>query len=335
MKPTIKDVANAANVSIATVSRILNKQAGYSQTTKEHVMGVIAELGYHPNAIARGLVSKKTKTLGVLLPNVSNMFSSEVLDGIEQAAHENEYSVIICNTDRNGRRTLDYLKVLGEKKVDGLIFISEALTSEYYQAIQHLNIPFVLVSSMSYKYQVPYIKVDDKHASYQAVTYLIEKGHKDIALISGDIDDVLAGIPRVEGYCQALRDHRIEVRQELITYGDFGFESGKECMTRLIQTDQPFSAVFSTSEEMALGAMSVAHQNKINIPEDISFVGYDNTRYAEMSIPPLTTVAQPLKQMGNKAVEMILTMLETGKKAQSNIMPHSIVERESVKSRTK
>ncbi|WP_096188288.1 LacI family DNA-binding transcriptional regulator [Evansella halocellulosilytica] len=332
MNHTIKDVAKKANVSIATVSRILNNsQAGYSAATKERVMNAIQELGYKPNGIARGLVSKRTKTIGVLMPNVSSMFSSKLIDGIEEAAHHEQYSVIICNTDRNGIRTLDYLNVLAEKKVDGLIFTSEILTREYYEAIVAMNIPFVLVSTQSMQFQVPYVKIDDKHASYHAVSYLIEKGHQKIALISGDNNDPIAGSPRVEGYKQALFDHGISLYEDLITYGDFAFNSGKECMKELLQKKEEFTALFCTSEEMALGAMSIAFDQKIKIPEQISIIGFDNTRLAEMSTPSLTTVGQPLTQMGHQAVKMIISMMENGKNVGSRILPHEIVERNSVK----
>ncbi len=198
--PTIKDVAIQANVSIATVSRILNKQPGYSEATKAKVMKVIRDIGFHPNGIARGLINNRTNTIGVLLPELGSSFSSKVLDGIEECAHENHFSTIVCNTGPSGKRTLEYMNVLREKKVDGLVFASAMLQTESYQEALSLEIPMILLSSMSYRHAIPYVKVDDKQAAYHATSYLIENGHTKIAMISGPKSDELAGLPRYKGF---------------------------------------------------------------------------------------------------------------------------------------
>lgn len=332
MTPTIKDVAKKANVSIATVSRILNDLPGYSKSTKEKVLKAIEELGYQPNAVARGLVSKRTKTIGVLFPNVSSMFSSEILNGIEDTAHELDHSVIISNTDSNGVRTMKYLQVLKEKRVDGIIFTSEILKKEYYDVLVEMNIPIVLVSTASYRYPLPYLKVDDKHAAYSATEYLINNGHRKISMISGTKDDPVAGVPRVEGYKQALQDYGIPFEENRIAYGtDFGFKTGKECMEQLLSGASDSTAIFAASDEIAIGALSIAYERGIKIPDELSIIGYDNLKIAEMSVPPLTTVAQPLYEMGKTAAKMLLKMIRTGKKEESRIISHKIIERQTVK----
>ncbi|MDR6225088.1 LacI family DNA-binding transcriptional regulator [Desmospora profundinema] len=332
MGPTIKDVAKKANVSTATVSRILNDLPGYSKETKEKVMKVIEELGYQPNAVARGLVSKRTQTIGVLFPDVSSMFSSEILNGIEDTAHELGSSVIVCNTDRDGKRTMKYLQLLQEKRVDGVIFTSEVLTEEYYETLMDMQVPVVLVSTASYRYPLPYVKVDDKHAAYTATEYLIQNGHTQIAMISGRKEDPIAGAPRVEGYKQALSDYGIPIHEESIVYTDgFGFQQGQESFPRIAEKLPEVTAVFAASDEMAVGAMSAAYQLGIQIPDQLSIIGYDNLKIAEMSIPPLTTVAQPLYQMGEVAAKLLNEMLRTGSSVESRIMPHHIVERCTVK----
>lgn len=331
MKPTIKDVAQQANVSIATVSRILNNQTGYSEATKQKVLKVIEDLGFHPNAIARGLVNKKTKTIGVLLPDVTSSFSAKLLNGIEESAHQNDYSMVVCNTDLNGKRTLDYIKVLGEKKVDGIVFTSEILKQEYYDALKALGIPVILVSTMSYRFPLPYVKVDDRQAAYHATTYLINNGHQQIAMISGDQNDEAAGVPRVEGFKQALQDHGLALNEKLIVYGDFGFSSGKDAMKQLIPYVDEYTAIFAASDDMAVGALSVAYDHEIKVPDDLSIIGYDNTNIAEMAIPPLTTVAQPLKEMGKVAISKLIKMIETNENVSSSIMAHQIIERKTVK----
>lgn len=332
MKPTIKDVAKKANVSVATVSRVLHNLPGYSEKTRQKVLKVIEEMGYHPNAIARGLISKRTHTIGVLFPNVSSMFSSKVLRGIEHSTHQRDYSVVVCNTDKDGRRTMKYLHVLWEKRVDGIIFVSEVMKEEYHATLTSMNIPVVLLSTFSPQYPFPYMKVDDKQAAYDATEYLIKQGHMQIAMIGGTKSDPLAGAPRIEGYLQALQDYGLPVQKDLMAYGNFGYHSGRRAMEKLLHTGSSFTAVFAASDEMAAGALSVAYQQGIKVPDELSVIGYDNLQIAEMSIPPLTTVAQPLFEMGKWAAEMVTTMIETGKPAQSRIVPHTIVERESVKS---
>lgn len=331
MKPTIKDVAAVANVSIATVSRVLNNQSGYSPATKEKVLKVIEEIGFHPSGVARGLVSRKTRTIGVLLPNVTASFSAKLLNGIEESAHENDYSVVVCNTNLNGNRTLDYLKVLGEKKVDGLIFTSDSVTKEYYDAMSSLSIPVVLASTMSYRFPLPYIKVDDMQAAYHATEYLIKQGHSQIAMISGDPNDQLAGSTRIDGYRKAMNDYGLKVTEDFIMHGDFGFLSGKVCMEALIPKLDKITAIFAASDEMALGALSMAYEKGLKVPEDVSIIGYDNTSLAEMSIPPLTTVGQPLREIGKVAINKLIRMIEEDSTESSIIMSHEIIERNSVK----
>ncbi|MDM5336663.1 LacI family DNA-binding transcriptional regulator [Fictibacillus enclensis] len=325
---TIKDVAKKANVSVATVSRILNNLPGYSEKTKEKVLEVIAEMGYQPNAIARGLINKKTKTLGVLLPAVSDTFASVVLSGIEDMAHELDYSVMVCNTDKDGKRTMKYLQALREKQVDGIVFVSEFFKEEYYNAIIAMNLPVVLVSTKS-KYDVPFIKVDDKKAVFDGVTYLLERGHRSIGMIAGTKGDPIATLPRIEGYKRALKEKGIPVDRRKIAFGDFGFESGITAAKELLKQTEGLTAIFCSSDEMAAGALSYLYRMSIRVPDQISIIGYDNTKVAEMAIPPLTTVGQPLYEMGKNAVKMLLDR-ETGEQ-QSVFMPHHIVERETVK----
>lgn len=333
LKPTIKDVAKRAGVSIATVSRVLNNLPGYSDETRQIVMKAVEETGYQPNAIARGLINKRTQTIGVLLPSVSSSFSSELLHGIEQYANDSNYSVVICNTGDDGNRTLKYLQVLREKQVDGVIFASEALKDEYYQAIQSMGIPTTLVSSHSDRKSVPYVKVDDFKASYDAVSYLIGKGHTRIAMIAGTKEDRIAGVPRVNGYLQALQDRGLTFREQDLVHGDFKFESGQSAMEELHRQSSGITAVFAASDEMAIGALSYAATHGIRIPDDISLIGYDDLKLAEMVVPSLTTIHQPLSDMGALACQKLISMIETGAQEESSIVKHWIIERNTVKAR--
>lgn len=331
MVPTIRDVAKKANVSVATVSRILNGLTGYSDKTKMKVLKTIEEMGYHPNAIARSLNNRRTQTIGVLFPAVSNEFSSALLHGIEEYAHNRNYSVLVCNTAIDGSRTMRYLQVLREKLVDGIIFASEVLREEYAKAMEAMKVPVVLLSSETELPGYPHVKVDDKRAAYDAVSYLIGKGHREIAMISGTKDDPLAGTPRVEGYKQALLDHGLVFREDRVAYGNFFFESGSQAMEALLKQSEGFTAVFASSDEMAVGAIAYAANQGISVPEQLSIIGYDNIRLSMMAQPPLTTVSQPLIEMGQSAAVKLIYMIETGETETSSIVPHQIVERQSVR----
>ncbi|SET17653.1 transcriptional regulator, LacI family [Oceanobacillus limi] len=331
MTITIKDVAKKANVSIATVSRIVNNKPGYSKETEKKVLEVIEELGYHPNAIARGLISKRSHTIGVLVPKLSSMLMSEFISGIENIAHQFGSSVIICHTESNGKKTMQYLELLREKQIDGIIFSSEVLTEEYYQFMKKMDVPIVLLSTVSFDYPVPYVRVDDQHAAYTATEYLIKKGHRNIGMISGTKEDVVAGQPRIDGFTQAMDRNKLPVTNNIVAAPGFGYEDGKEAFKQLITQNPDVTAVFAASDELALGVISTAYQMDIKIPDDLSVIGYDNVSLAEMSIPPLTSVGQPLSTMGEKATEMIFEMINTNQSVESRIFPHEIVERQSVK----
>lgn len=330
-KPTIKDVAKKANVSVATVSRILNDLGGYSEETRKKVVAIVENMGYRRNAIARNLKTKTSHTIGVLLPKVETTFYVEILNGIEEMSHKNNYSVFICNTGVSCNLMPYYLDVLSERQVDGIIVCSLSPKDVYDKNIIDTKIPCILVSTYSPRFTIPYIKVDDFQASYAATSYLIENGHTKIAMLGGEKDDPIAGIPRLEGYRQALKEHNITSDESLIKHGGFGFKEGKDSMEELLNENKKFTAIFATCDDIAVGAMVIAHKRGILIPEELSIIGYDNTKVSEMSYPPLTTIAQPSYEMGQRSAEMLIKSIITDKKSESIIMPFEIIERESVK----
>lgn len=329
--PTIRDVAKRADVSVATVSRILNNLGGYSDKTKHKVMKTIDEIGFRPNAIARSLNNRQTQTIGVLFPALTSEFTSALLHGIEEYAHSQGYSVLVCNTDIDGHRTMNYLKVLREKQVDGIIFVSEKLVEGYKEELRAMKIPVVLVASATDDPQYPHIKIDDRQAAYDATSYLINKGHRRIAMISGTMGDANATVPRIEGYKQALLDKGLPFLAEWIAYGDFFYESGAQAMESLLTSQFNISAVFAASDEMAAGAMHMAARAGIRVPEQLSIIGFDDIRLSKMVHPPLTTVHQPLTEIGQAAASKLLQMTKTGQSEPSLILPHRIVERQTVK----
>ncbi|WP_043934718.1 LacI family DNA-binding transcriptional regulator [Bacillus sp. EB01] len=332
MAYTIKDVAKKANVSIATVSRILNGQPGYSAKTKQKVLQVIEDLGYQPNAVARGLINNKTHTIGVLFPSLGGSLVTDLLRGIEKAASDQGSSVIVCHTESDAEKTMKYLRLLGEKRVDGIIFTSEVLLKEYYQVIEKMNVPLVLLSTKSDSLPVPYVKVDDFQAAYSATEYLIQKGHRNIGMISGNSEDIIAGKPRIEGFIQAMKDNHIPFDENhIVNTGGFGFDRGITGMRDMLNQVPDVTAIFAASDEIAIGAISIANILGKKVPEDISIIGYDDINLASMSVPPLTTIHQPFIKMGELAGKMLLDMMETDQVPDSKIIEHTIIERNSVK----
>lgn len=329
--PTIRDVAQYAQVSVATVSRVLNGLDGYSEDTKQRVLQAIRETGFHPNAVARSLSNRRTRTIGVLLPNVADAFSGALLYGVEAYAHSRQYCVLICNTAEDGRRTMSGLQVLREKQVDGILFASEALLDEYRQALLQMKVPAVLIATESSDPRFPSVKVNDRQAAYDAVCHLIGCGHREIAMIAGTARDPIAGVPRLDGYRQALADNGLPFRQERVAFGDFFFDSGAAAMEQLLGQAPGFTALFAASDEMAAGAMGCAASRGLRIPGDLSIIGYDDLKLARMIQPPLTTVRQPLAAMGQEACARLLGMIEAGGTAASCVMAHSIIERQTVR----
>ncbi|AJY75438.1 LacI family DNA-binding transcriptional regulator [Paenibacillus beijingensis] len=335
MKSTIKDVARLANVSISTVSRVLNNPEIVVPEKREKVLEAIQRLHYSPNALARGLIHKRTQTLGVLIPDISNLFYSAVLRGMEDAAHRSGNNLIICNTDNNRERRSSILSVLNEKQIDGVVWTSEPVDSGSYELFGKFGFPVVLAATHSLEFELPSVKIDEEQAAYDAAEYLIRRGHTRIGMISGPAADPISGHPRIRGFLRALDDYGIEGdAQSNIEYGKYHFENSYTAMSKLYAKLPDMTAVFASSDERALAAISFLHDNRIKVPDDISVISFDNTRMAGMSTPRLTAVAQPLYDIGYLAVAKLIGLIN-GEPPQQlrTYVAHSIVERDSVSDR--
>lgn len=331
MKITIKEIARRAGVSTATVSRVINGQIGYNDQTKQKVMEIIEETGYQGNASAlKELVKSKVDNLvALLVPDLETNFYAKIIKGFEDVARKEGYSVLICNTGQEGENALADIEVLKKRKVSGIALIGISPDEELYRVVEHSRIPYILISTMSYKYQIPYIKVDSFQAAYAAVSYLIRQGHKEIAMITGTSKSGISN--RELGYRTALQDAGITIQENRICRGDFSFESGKSEAMKLFDIDHTVTAVFAASDDMALGVISAAYEKGISVPDRLSVIGYDDTKVAKMSVPPLTTVAQPLYDMGVDGMKMLIQYMDTKEKPSSSILPIELRERKSVK----
>lgn len=332
MTPTIKDVAKLSGVSVSTVSRVMNAPETVRADKREKVEKAISELKYYPNALARGLIYKRTQTIGVLIPDVSNPYVSEVIRGMEDAAHKLGSNLILCNTDRNQERMINYLKVLKEKQVDGVIYTSEPFTKMFYQLFNEFNLPVVLASTQTEAYDIPSVKINDEKAGYDAAMYLISKGHSKIGMISGPKEDPIAGLTRYTGFKKAMSQLAEESQDDWIEFGSYRYDDGFEAMKRLYKKKPNLTAVFAASDEMALGAISYLHQIGVRVPEDVSVLGFDNTKISKMFIPKLTTIGQPMYDIGQRAMLMLEGIINAQVPTELRVyLDHTIIERDSVK----
>lgn len=307
-KPTIRDVAEEAGISVATVSRVLNNKSGYGPETKERVQQAIEKLGYQRNEIARNLKISKTNTIAVIVPTTTDSFFTKLIRGILKAARAYNYAVLLCDIGVNGKYSENDIRMLAERQISGIIACSIPPKLGVDQLMHQLRIPAVFVNSISYNYKFPYIKIDDFQAMYSATSFLIDQGHRDIAIISGALDDVIAGWPRREGYRHALREHQLPVREELeVVADDFSYAYGADAFDELLQRNVSFTGLVTCSDEVAAAVLAAAPHYDIHIPENLSVVGFDGTATALLTMPQLTTVSQPFEEMGYSAFKMLLS----------------------------
>lgn len=331
MTVTIYDVAREAGVSMATVSRVVNNNPNVKPATRKKVFDAIERLGYRPNAVARGLASKKTTTVGVVIPDISNAIFAEVARGIEDIANMYHYNIILCNADKKKEKEIRVINTLLEKQVDGLLFMGGAVTEEHQQAFKTANVPIVLCATSDESKQIPSVDIDHEAAAYDAVQALIAKGHKNIAMISGTLEDPSNGYARFSGYKKALASAGIPYQDTLVRIGNYRYESGGDAMRYFLGLENRPSAVFSATDEMAIGAIHAIQDAGLSVPQDISIISVDNSRMASMVRPQLTTVAQPMYDIGAVSMRLLTKLMKKENVDHSQvILPHELVTRQSV-----
>lgn len=329
MNPTIRDVAELAGVHPSTVSRVINNDSRISEKTKNKVLLIIKKLGYTPNAIARGLKIKRTYTLGMLIPDITNPFFAEIARGVEDAANANGFNIILCNTDDKLKKERIYLEILKGKRVDGLILGTAHIKDKSIIELEKKKFPYILLSRNIEGLDKNCVIVDDVAGGIMVTEYLIKLGHRRIAHITGP-PTVRAANNRLEGYKFALEKHQIEYHEELVKEGDFRIKGGYQVMKRFLKLAEPPTAIFAANDLLALGAMQAIQREKYRIPEDFCIIGFDDIRLASFVYPPLTTIRQPMLEMGALAVKMLLKIIEEGEFNQRKIVLKSkLIIRES------
>ncbi len=332
MTVTIYDVAREANVSMATVSRVVNGNQNVKPATRKKVLEVIERLEYRPNAVARGLASKKTTTVGVIIPDISNNIYAEAARGIEDIATMYRYNIILANSDQNEEKELTLLDTMLGKQVDGIVMMSDSVTPKLRQSMEHSPVPIVLAGLVDELDQFASVNINYFQASYEAVQMLIDNGHKRIAFVSGPLQNTINSKFKLEGYKKALEDAGIKVDEKLIVSDDGTYDSGIEAWETLSALDEPPTAFFAGSDELAIGIIHGAQDNDKKVPEDVEVISFENSKLARMVRPQLTSVVFPLYDIGAVAMRLLTKIMnkETVEN-QTVIIPHRIEKRKSVK----
>ncbi|MHC1683871.1 MAG: LacI family DNA-binding transcriptional regulator [Clostridiaceae bacterium] len=332
MAASIKDVAREAGVSIATVSRVLNDVDVVNEETKKKVMEAIKKLGYRPNIIARSLKTQRTKTIGIVIPDISNAFYPEIVRGAEDVANIYNYNIILCNTDLDIEKEKEYLRVLKEKMVDGMIYMSNALEKETLDLIKELDMPTVLVETTDEEKTFPSVTIDNKEAAYEAVKHLISKGKKRIVYLGTQPDAKNARALRYDGYKKALEEAGLETNSDLEVFCGLKAIDGENSVEELARRNVEFDAMFCCTDELAMGAINKLREEGRSVPEDISVVSFDNIYVASIFYPKLTTVEQPTYDMGSVGMRMLIKIINKKPLEISEyVLPHLLIERESSK----
>jgi LacI family repressor for deo operon, udp, cdd, tsx, nupC, and nupG len=315
---SIIDVAKKANVSTATVSRVISNAGTVKKETAEKVLEAIQTLNYQPNMLARQLRKMETKTILVVVPDITNTFFSNVFRGIELVADENGYQVLLGDTGNVVKRECGYFDILRQRKADGMILLTarshqhllENLSGEY---------PIVLACEYFEGSQLPTVSIDNISSARKATEHLVSLNHKRIGHISGPLE-VVVGRDRLKGFKQAMVQNNLLVDAYLIQEGDFSFESGFNLMMKLLMLENPPTAVFAANDEMAIGAVKAIKSKGLKVPEDISVVGFDDIKFASIFEPALTTVAQPTFEIGKQAMELLIKLINKDKLEKDQFM---------------
>lgn len=332
MAASIKDVAREAGVSIATVSRVINKVDVVNEDTKKKVLEAIDKLGYSPNIVAQSLKTQRSRSIGILVPDISSQVYPEIVRGAEDVANMYDYSIILCNSDFDMEKEKKYIKVMKEKMVDGMLYMSSSLEPEILQYIEDLKMKTILVETTENEKKIPSVTIDNKQAAKDAVNLLLEKGHKKIAYIGIKKEKRNAWAKRFDGYEEALQDAGVTLDENLTYYGDLKAQTGYKGINAICEKDKDIDAVFCGSDEIAMGVINGLRDKGIKVPEDVSVMGFNDIYEASIFYPKISTVTQPLYDMGSVAMRMLVKILKNEPNDNDHIvLPYNLVERDSVK----
>ncbi|MEW9123210.1 MAG: LacI family DNA-binding transcriptional regulator [Thermotaleaceae bacterium] len=330
MNVTIKDVAKKAGVSISTVSRVINNSKPVSSEIRQKVLEVIEETGYSPNPVARSLVMKKSQLIGVIIPDISNFFIGEILNGIEEIGKMYGYDILLCNTYGDLEQELRYLKLLRAKQVEGIVLMTWYMHDKLTEYLAEEEIPLVLINRNTSQLDIPSVSIDNFKGAYEMTKYLIEAGHQSIGFIRNNLDKDAFGFEQYRGYKQAMEESNLEINERLLQYGNFSLEKAYQIVKQFIEEKIVPSAIFATSDVMAIGAINALLDHGYKVPEDVSVVGFNDIKLASIYRPNLTTIHQPIYDLGAVAMRMIIKLInEEEIQDKVVILPHELTIRNS------
>lgn len=307
---TLKDIAKKAGVNVSTVSRALNDDPRVKKETKSLIVAIAKQLNYQPDDLARGLVRKETKTIGVIVPEFINVFYAEVIGAIEEKLAEKGFSIILGKSDFDSQKEKDYIQLFLRKRVDGIIVSSHMQTYELFKRMKNQKTPIVLIDTYGDEPEFNSINIDNIYGVKQVIGHLVTLGHRDIAFIGDNITTA----HRLEGYKLALKEFNLNFNDQLVCIDDIRLEKGGfDKMQKLLRGQEKVTAVFCVNDNMAIGAIKAAKNEGLRVPEDISIVGFDDLPIASYLDIPLTTVKQPKGEIGNMAASILLKNIDNKK----------------------
>ncbi len=334
---TIYDIAQEAKVSVATVSRVLNNTAPVRQSTRSRITALIDKYQFQPNALARSLSKKETGTIGIILPDITNPFFPEVFAGIELEARDKGYTFLMCDSIGDYERESQYLNVLREKQVDGIIFLGGRINlsrcpSELVAEVMDTaaRVPTVLVNGDLPGGSLHRVITDETKGAEMATQYLLDLGHRDIAFIGG-YDYISTTMQKVRAFKKVIRANGYEVRKEWVLHSDFSMEAGKRLMQKLLDMPVRPTAVFCVNDYTAVGAIKTALKAGVRIPDDMSIIGFDDIPLATSIFPELTTVMQKMELLGRTSVQILHKLITKEKVKKLTVIEPELVIRESTK----
>ncbi|MFW5500965.1 MULTISPECIES: LacI family DNA-binding transcriptional regulator [unclassified Maridesulfovibrio] len=326
---TIRDVARLAQVSTATVSRVINSPDSVREKTREKVLRAMKMCNYKYNALARGFATKKSNTIGLIIPNINNPVFAESTLGVQEYAEEKQIKVILGNTSYKISQEESLIKALRESQVDGLIITTTNPKGEIIKSLTDEGIPFVLLFSTVKNGPVSAVGVDNYRGGYVATEHLISLGHRRIGMIAGSFTVTDRSYHRWHGYRQCLKDHGLPYDKDLLVQTEYSLSGGRDSIKQLLKHDSPPSAVFCSNDYIALGAIKGAREAGLSLPEDLSIVGFDDMPTASYMVPALTTIRQPAYEMGRRACELLLQKMDNPEKPEQHMMETKLIVRES------
>src|SRR5690625_3988180 len=324
---TIQEVAQKARVSVATVSRYLNNPDIVAKTTGLRVEKAIQDLNYEPSILGRNLRKSESKLLIVLMPSISNPFYTDIINGIEDTAREQGYNILLGQTDSNPEREAIYFNLIKNQLADGVISMDPTVNRQKLMEISKEH-PLVQCSEYDEEGIISYVSINNERAAYDAVKHLITSGHQKIGMINSN-ETFLYARERKQGYERALKESGVSIKEKwMYTTDNVEFDSGRQAMKSLLNQDVRPTAVFAVSDILAIGALKEINTSGLNVPEDVAVIGFDKISFSNMTDPTLTTIAQPMYQMGSLSTHMLIDKIN-GKQTNSIILEHKLIIRES------